>query len=263
MTINSKEYIMQALQDIKKQLEDNGYDVFAVFLQGSQNYGMELHTKEYQSDIDAKAFVMPNFDDLYNNTFTSTTKKTKYGLVDIKDIRQWVELMKKSNPSYIELMFTEYKIIADESLLKYGQSIVDERIPIIMRACYGMILQKEKALKHPYPTLIKTIEKYGYDPKQLHHIVRLYYMIRDLEKGKLSFGEILKTRGVEKTFLLDIKKGNFALVEAENIAKKFITLAKDIVDRTPIEGKISNKSIYALGDDVKTLVEKNILGTNN
>ena len=32
---------------------------------------------------------------------------------------------------------------------------------------------KKKALCHPYPSLIDKIEKYGYDGKQLHHIIRM------------------------------------------------------------------------------------------
>ena len=36
----------------------------------------------------------------------------------------------------------------------------------------GMVLEKNKALCHPYPTLKDKIDKYGYDNKQLHHIIR-------------------------------------------------------------------------------------------
>ena len=42
-----------------------------------------------------------------------------------------------------------------------------------LRCIKGMSMEKVKAMEHPYPTLIDKINKYGYDPKQLHHIIRL------------------------------------------------------------------------------------------
>jgi len=254
-----KEKLLEILQEIKLQLENQGHHVLAVFLQGSQNYGLELDTKDYISDIDAKAFIMPTFEDLYYNKFISTTKETKYGLVDVKDIRHWVDLLKKSNPSYIELMFTEYNIIEDNSFLVYAEDLVKERKAKLMRACFGMILQKLIALKHPYPTILEKIEKYGYDPKQLHHIVRLYYIIRDLEIGTKPYKEILLPQGEEKEFLLKIKLGEYSLKDAEIMANTYKEMAEEIVDRTPIEGTISNNSINKISGIVMDMVKKGIL----
>jgi predicted nucleotidyltransferase len=254
------EKILDALKNIKKQLEDQGHHILAIFLQGSQNYGLELNTKEYISDIDAKAFIMPTFEDLYYNNFVSVTKKTEYGLVDVKDIRHWVELLKKSNPSYIELMFTQYSIIEDDSFLMYAEDLVRERKAKLMRACYGMILQKIKALKHPYPTLLDKIEKYGYDPKQLHHIIRLYYIIRDLQIGTKPYKEILLPQDKEKEFLLDLKLGKFSLKDAESMATEYGEMARKIIERTPIEGTISNNSVNKISGIVIDMVKKGILG---
>ena len=44
---------------------------------------------------------------------------------------------------------------------------------------YGWNEQRKlKALKHPYPTIVDKINKYGYDPKQLHHILRMNDFIK-------------------------------------------------------------------------------------
>lgn len=48
---------------------------------------------------------------------------------------------------------------------------------LFLKACYGMIMEKVEALRHPYPSTVAKIEKFGYDPKQLHHIVRLNVLI--------------------------------------------------------------------------------------
>lgn len=41
----------------------------------------------------------------------------------------------------------------------------------------GMCYEKDKALTHPYPTLVEKLEKYGYDGKQLSHCMRIYYFM--------------------------------------------------------------------------------------
>jgi predicted nucleotidyltransferase len=258
-----KAELFKKLEAIKKQLEQNGHHVIAIFLQGSQNYGLEINQDDYVSDIDAKAFIMPSFEDLYFNKFISITKETEFGLVDVKDIRHWIELLKKSNPSYIELLFTEYRILDDEKLVEGAEELVNERMPKLMRTCLGMIDQKIKALKHPYPTIIDKIEKYGYDPKQLHHIVRLYYIIRDLMIGEKTYAEILKPQGLEKEFLLKLKMGEFSLDEAEVLANSYRELAAVIVDDTPIEGLISNNTINKIERTVLELVKSNITGGRN
>ena len=47
-----------------------------------------------------------------------------------------------------------------------------------IRCMAGMSKEKLKALKHPYPTIVDKINKYGYDPKQLHHILRMNDFIK-------------------------------------------------------------------------------------
>jgi hypothetical protein len=37
----------------------------------------------------------------------------------------------------------------------------------------GIALEKFHAMEHPYPSKIDIIAKYGYDPKQLHHLLRV------------------------------------------------------------------------------------------
>lgn len=48
---------------IKHLLYKTNYEVMCVMLQGSQNYGLDEYTDEYQSDVDTKAIVLPHFRD--------------------------------------------------------------------------------------------------------------------------------------------------------------------------------------------------------
>jgi hypothetical protein len=77
-------------------------------------------------------------------------------------------------------------------------------------------MEKYKALEHPYPSLIDKIEKYGYDPKQLHHIIRLSEFIKRYIKGD-KYSDCLVSKN--KEYLIEVKKGIHTLAEAREIAK--------------------------------------------
>ena len=38
-------------------LQNKGYEIVGVFLQGSQNYNNDIYDDEYQSDVDSKAII--------------------------------------------------------------------------------------------------------------------------------------------------------------------------------------------------------------
>lgn len=182
------------LREYCDELESRGYNVLVVMLQGSQNYN--LHTKE--SDIDAKAIVIPSMDNvLMNKKPTSTTVEfpregKEPELVDVKDIRLMVEQWKKQNIAYVELLRTDYFVWGRASLYHqsnwesyngFGDGLeVLKSLPYlinkaqVMRSIMGMSMEKRKAMTHEYPSKLDILGKYGYDPKQLHHIVRIYLM---------------------------------------------------------------------------------------
>jgi len=236
----TREQIMEALQKVKEQIENNGHMVIAVILQGSQNYGLAKYTEEYMSDIDCKAFIVPSFSDMYYSRPYSTTLTTPYGLVDVKDIRLFAELIKKANPSYMELLFSDYAIIEPNTFMEMADDLVAERIPLLIKAAYGMMLQKQAVLKHPYPTIVDKIEKYGYDPKQLHHIVRLYYFMKAISDGK-KFKEALHQTGDVLQFLMDLKAGKYSEEEADALTLEYIAKGKEIENANPPVDKTDPK----------------------
>lgn len=81
----------------------------------------------------------------------------------------------------------------------------------------GMSMEKYKALEHPYPTLAEKIKKYGYDPKQLHHILRMNEFTRRYISGE-TYEACLKSK-IPK-YLIDVKRGCHSLDEARKIAKE-------------------------------------------
>lgn len=257
--------VVKVLRKIYHELETMGYTVFAVILQGSQNYNLDIHTEEYSSDIDCKAFVMPSFKDVYSGDKVSKVYKNKWGQVEVKDIRLLEELLSKANPSYMELLASDYVLSSDgkvwAEMSKLLPQLVSERKALLIKCIYGMAKEKEKALCHPYPATEEKIAKFGYDPKQAHHIVRLKYMMEDL----LIFrNEDLKdilthsTEGARRKYLLDIKVGKYTLEEIRGIVEENINSLKTMKDKYESEFPITSESLYALRSLVEKLVKENL-----
>ena len=91
-------------------------------------------------------------------------------------------------------------------------------------------MEKKKALTHPYPTILDKIEKYGYDGKQLHHIIRMYnfitcYALNGTFKECLTF-----FIPGQKEEMLNAKLNKYTLEEALKKAEQYDYLTKYIKD---------------------------------
>ena len=196
-----------------KELKKRGYKVIALMLQGSQNYNLQEYSLDYCSDIDSKAIVVPCFRDFLNNIppVSETVKFENGEQCDVKDIRVMFEQFRKQNLSYLELLFTKWRIV-DWRYKKLLKSLWEERDAIaainrqqLAKATAGTVMEKRKALCHPYPTLKEKIEKYGYDGKQLSHAVRLYYLMSNWEKG-MPLEECFVPNEKQREELMNFKK---------------------------------------------------------
>ena len=185
MAYKSKEDVMKRVQEhYDAAVELYGERVLGVFLQGSWNYGLDFCDEE--SDVDTKCIVLPSFEDFcLGKKPVSTTHVLENGEhLDAKDLRLYMNCFKKQNINFVEVLFTEYKVV-NPKFEKQWARLVDAREQVgrydIKRAlsCMtGMCYEKNKALTHPYPTLVEKIEKYGYDGKQLSHCWRIYYFMK-------------------------------------------------------------------------------------
>lgn len=97
----------------KKYIVDHGMEgyVIGTFLHGSQNYNLD--TKE--SDVDTISIFVPTCDYAIlhkpeNGCFIMDDKVCAGEHCNIKDIRNWVNEILKSNPNAIEILYTDYFI---------------------------------------------------------------------------------------------------------------------------------------------------------
>lgn len=237
MELSKKAWIQEKLQEYWAQTESFGHDIFVIALQGSQNYELDLYEDDYSSDIDAKALILPKFEDFVegNSPISHTYERPEdEAHIDWKDIRVMFDLFRKQNANFMEILFSDYyivnpKYINEWNLLrKNAERIAHAHPALAVKALAGMSGEKKVALKKPYPKTKAKIEKFGYDPKQLHHIVRINDFLGRYIRG-VSYKECLVP--VNKDFLLDIKRGKYSEREATVMAEEFDAANKKLKDQ--------------------------------
>lgn len=163
-----------------------GYECIGVFLYGSQNYNLDTPT----SDIDTKAIVIPSVKDMIFNT-GEIKKQIEWedGICDIHDIVSMHKSFKKQNINFLEILFTNYKIINPEyeylyePMFKNNDKIARISPYRALQANYGTIKNKLGKLLVAKPSNLATITKYGYDNKALCDIFRIDEFIKRYKEG--------------------------------------------------------------------------------
>lgn len=254
--------IQGKLHKQKTIIESEGHKVAFICLYGSQNYGLDLNNEVYQSDVDMKAIIVPSLDDLINNSKPiSTTINTEWGQCDLKDIRNYFETLLKANPAYIETLFTDYFVI-DHGFKEEFNLIHSMREDLVktlrvqfIRAMYGMMCEKEKAMCHPYPTIAHKIEKFGFDGKQAHHIHRLNLLMNNYYEDKLPLSKCFYPPKEEVEFLIDIKLNKYSLESTKIFVNETMEAARLLRDKIT-EGIDESKIDYSIKNEFISLSHK-------
>jgi hypothetical protein len=221
-----------------------------------------------------KAIIVPTLDDLISNSKpVSTTIDTEWGQCDLKDIRSYFETLLKANPAYIETLFTNYFVVDDdfEEEFKVIHNMREDFVRVLrvqmIRAMYGMMCEKEKAMCHPYPTIAHKIEKFGYDGKQLHHILRLALMMNDYYDSKKPLSKCLVPDEKNKKILIDAKLNTLSLEDAKVVVKLLMDKTKifkdmiiDGIDESKIDYSIKNDFIKLSHQVIKNKIINEIRG---
>lgn len=258
MTLKDFSFMIDRDKHIYKRVQEHydyavaqGYEVVCCMLQGSQNYKLDVYTDEYKSDIDTKAIVLPKFDDFcrMKEPVSTTLILPNNEHCDVKDIRVMFKTFEKQNINFLEILFTEHFIVNPKykDLVKDMFLMADEVASInwnqALNCISGMSKEKLNAMEHPYPTIIDKIEKYGYDPKQLHHIIRMNDFIKKFVSGE-SYRDCLIPDEIE--YLKNIKTTPIPLEEARKLAvdvdnetyeikqkhlKKDNTIREDVIEK--------------------------------
>jgi len=221
--------ILETLQKYKEHAESQGLIVYAIALKGSQNYNLS----DDESDIDANLVFIP--------TLTQLRKDDKFkfsfdtGDVVCHNIYKFAEIVAKGNPQWIEVCNSDY-IIGDLSLFKHYN--------LNPSALKGMMMEKVHAFSKLYPSRAKYVKKFGWDPKQLHHIKRLYdTLVHNVPIHSYDAGD--------RDFMMDLKRGRYpnTLLEAERLRDSYVESLGSIYEEKKLAYKPQEVD-YEMIDDI-------------
>ena len=193
--------------------------IVGCFLQGSQNYGLDYEG----SDVDTKLIVIPSFREICLNKkpISTTHVRANDEHTDWKDVRLYMETFRKQNLNFLEILFTPFAIINPmyqeewDRLVEAREFIARMNEYRAVKSMKGIALEKYHAMEHEYPSKVEILAKWGYDPKQLHHLLRVEEYLERYINGE-KYEDCLSPQDPE--FLIDVKRGKFCLEDARKIA---------------------------------------------
>ena len=169
--------IMQRLSEHKKSAlaATPCGDWFVICLQGSQNYGLANEN----SDVDTRLLTLPSMQELTLNKkpISKTHIMENNEHCDVKDVREYFQIFRKSNINFVEILFTDYWLANDKYIhiwldIKAHAEKLARYNPCATLCCIkGMAQERFKNLCNEDPL------KYGYNPKQLSYLFYLKYFV--------------------------------------------------------------------------------------
>ena len=232
--------------------------IVCIVLQGSQNYGLET----IYSDVDTKLILTPTFEDIAMNRqpISTTYIRADNSHTDWKDIRLMLKTFRSCNLNFLEILFSPYCIVnplyAEEwnRLIKDNELIANYDRLKAVKTMRGLARRKHEQMEHESPSHHDDIEKYGYSPKEFHHLLRIEEYIARYISGE-SYADCLHTN--KAAYLRAIKLEPFHLDAARLIAEKAMDHIDRMYDDFIAENTIeANKDVDLLLDDVQYNIMK-------
>ena len=222
------------LNDATKLVDED--HLVGIFLCGSQNYNLDTP----QSDVDTKAIILPSFSDFAFATeprsWTHIRENDEH--IELKDLRSMFHIIRKQNINFVEILFTNYFYVNPDYAKEWKRLLqIRERIArynpwLAIKTMQGHAHEKLSKMQKVTPARKAAIDTFGYDPKQLHHILRLEEFMERYLNG-VDYARCLFSEKVE--YLTKIKSGWFKAEDAMEIGKCSLANIDDIVDGAPKE----------------------------
>ena len=268
-----EERVREHWEDAKKLYPEDR--IVCLCLQGSQNY----YLADAESDVDTKLLLVPTLDEIiFNKKPVSTTHvRENDEHIDAKDIRLYWQCFRKGNPNFVEVLFTDYYIVnsmyADlwEEMRSKRELVARVNPLVAAKAMMGMVQEKFHAMEHRYPSRAHIVDKFGYDPKQLQHLIRMSWFLETYVYDECCYKDILTLDYTDngqvgmRTWLLDVKRGReYDLEQARVVAADWLkraehalTHAKEIYDGVEDE-TISAAMDEILGEMIKRAIKEEL-----
>lgn len=226
--------------------------IFGAFVFGSQNYGLD----DEQSDLDSKLLVLPSFKDISSLAapLSMTHERANGEHIDIRDVRLFIDNFKNQSHNSLEALFTPYCYV-DPSYKEVWDALIKHREKIARLNPFKAVLAMEGMAHRNYGLLFKPMQHdrdkfdaLGYNPKQLHHILKSEYFIDHYIRGD-RYEDCIKPTAANKELIVMTKKGHFTKEQATEIA------ARSMARSTQMATNFGKKSFPAPDPDVINLID--------
>lgn len=194
--------------------------IVGVFCQGSQNYNLG----DENSDMDTKCLVCPSIEDFYigkemgRGNFTHYRENQEH--IVFTDVRGFLGHLKSGSPNFVELLFSKAFVVNPmyqdlwDKLTARREEIARYNEQMAVKSMNRMIQSKSGNLqaKKTYPTRMYILEDLDYDPKELSHEIRVYYLLKDFVEGKPFADCLLGIKDTEgetlagRQLIMDLKR---------------------------------------------------------
>ena len=223
-----------------------GNRIFFVSLYGSQNY----NTATRNSDVDTKALLIPNFEELAHREEVSHIELCEDGICDVKHVDLMFDNIMKMNINFLELLYPKedsYTVINPlylqwyYDLIAHRDMIVNSRRYKMLNSAYYMALAKVYEVKYTD----------SYNPKDYSELKRLYYFIEKYLECE-DFESALRLPAALTDNLIDIKTNYYPIedvIAAVDILKEKLSDFKNIIDEKYC-GKDDDRAIRIYLDEL-------------
>ena len=242
----------------------NDRDYFVLALYGSQNYNLA----DEDSDVDTKILVIPTLQDLIFNT-KPYNKLYEIGdkleHIECKDIRDYFKIFRKQDINFIQILFTDYFIVNSEYqdlwdiLQENREKIARLNEYRTIQCMRGRANNVYHNLDHITSTNYGKLMKYGIDPKQLSHLVRVYLFLSKYIEGK-PYKDCIRV-DEDRDYVIGLKKncGGYSEKKARSLALEYYNKIDSIINNVDFKNE-DNKETSALLDNVLTQIMTRSLG---
>lgn len=191
----------EALKEHKAAVLAAGFkeeNIVGIFAYGSQNYGVATET----SDWDTKAIIVPSYEELVLRPPVSREIHLENEEhCEIKDIREIVNMFKKQNINFLEILYTEYKWLNPEYKDQW-EYYFEENREIITH------YDTNKTVKSICGQAIHTLKQNPTDGKKVANGYRLLRFLQNYLAGD-NYKDCIVLPEKERQRIIDFKTGKY------------------------------------------------------
>lgn len=262
MNYHSNDWILKQLQN---HFEESLHyftqnNIVGLFYQGSGNYGLDTEN----SDVDTKLIVTPTFYQVAMNAspISKTHIRENKEHIDFKDVRSYLYVFRKQNINFLEILFTPFRI-SNQTYATQWNRLIEAREEIAhinpyrtVKTTLGMAIQKYKNLEHLRPGNQEEIEIFGYDGKELCHLLRLEEFLQRYI-AEIPYEKCLITE--QRDILIRAKYHQFSIRHAEKLALAALKHIKEMAEHFKIKDKENKETVELLQDVQYNIMKISVL----